>query len=136
MDMQVRKLFWTPDGWPVASPERYAWEKNNLVSQTSLIGIWERIVLNYRVMPGYQTEQFSPDLQVSLKLTIDAAGTLNGDASNKWSYSAPWLQLSWSNGTIENLFVQKGRDWENKIDSCLIFTGLNNKGVAVWGKSN
>ncbi|HZL09579.1 MAG TPA: arabinan endo-1,5-alpha-L-arabinosidase [Prolixibacteraceae bacterium] len=136
MDLQVRKLFWTPDGWPVASPERYAWEKSDLVSQTSIPGIWERIVLNYRVVPGYQTEQFSPDLQVSEKLTIDAAGTLNGDASNKWSYTAPWLQLSWSNGTIENLFVQKGRDWENKIDSCLIFTGLNNKGVAVWGKSN
>ncbi|NOY96775.1 MAG: hypothetical protein GXO81_10475 [Chlorobi bacterium] len=24
-------------------------------------------------------------------------------------------------------------DWENK-KSCIVFTGLNNKGTAIWGK--
>lgn len=133
MDLHVRKLFWTSDGWPVASPERYAWEKDSLISQNDLAGGWERIVLNYRVVPGYSAEQTSPDFQISEDLTIAADGTLNGSAASTWTYSAPWLQLKWSNGTTEKVFVQKGRDWENKKNT-IIFTGLNNAGIAVWGK--
>jgi len=133
MDLHVRKLFWTADGWPVASPERYAWEKDSLISQNDVAGNWERIVLNYTVVPGYSAEQTSPDFQLPVDLSIDAGGTLNGNAGDTWSYSAPWLQLKWSNGTTEKVFVQKGRDWENKKNT-IIFTGLNNAGTAVWGK--
>jgi hypothetical protein len=31
------------------------------------------------------------------------------------------------------VFVQKGRDWESKKNS-FVFTGLNQTGVATWGK--
>jgi arabinan endo-1,5-alpha-L-arabinosidase len=133
MDMQVRKLFWTADGWPVASPERYAWEKDSLISQADIVGDWEQIVLGYTVVPGYGTEQSSPDFQTSVNLTIAANGTLNGNAANTWTYNAPWLQLNWSNGFTDKVFVQKGRDWENKKNT-IIFSGLNNLGTAVWGK--
>ncbi|HVW61737.1 MAG TPA: glycoside hydrolase family 43 protein [Puia sp.] len=133
MDLHVRKLFWTPDGWPVASPERYAWEKDSVISQGDLTSGWERVMLNYKVVPGYSAEQISPDFQLPEDLTIAADGTLNGNAANTWTYSAPWLQLKWSNGTTEKVFVQKGRDWENRKNT-IIFTGLNNAGIAVWGK--
>jgi len=66
-------------------------------------------------------------------LTLAADGTLNGSTANTWTYNAPWLQLNWSDGTTEKVFVQKGRDWENKKNT-IIFTGLNNAGIAVWGK--
>ncbi len=134
MNLHVRKLFWTPDGWPVASPERYAWEKDSLIGQADLAGTWERIVLNYNVVPGYGNEQTSPDFQLSTALVIDAGGTLNGNGADTWTYNAPWLQLNWSSGTTEKVFVQKGRDWENKKANSIIFTGLNNVGTAVWGK--
>lgn len=134
MNLHVRKLFWTTDGWPVASPERYAWEKDSLISQADITGAWERIVLNYTVVPGYSLEQLSPDFQLSTDLTIDAAGTLNGNSADTWIYAAPWLQLNWSNGTTEKVYVQKGRDWENKKANSMIFSGLNNVGTAVWGK--
>ncbi|GGA99338.1 arabinan endo-1,5-alpha-L-arabinosidase [Puia dinghuensis] len=133
MDLHVRKLFWTVDGWPVVSPERYAWEDNSLVPQDSLAGSWERIVLNYTVVPGYASTQVSPDMQVSTLITLSADGTAKGPAQGIWSYTAPWLQISWGGGAIEKVFVQKGRDWENK-KSTIIFTGLNNTGTAVWGK--
>ncbi len=74
MDLHVRKLFWTDDGLPVASPERYAWEKDSLISHADLAGNWERIVLNYNVVPGYANEQTSPDFHVSSALTIAADG--------------------------------------------------------------
>lgn len=133
MDLHVRKLFWTTDGWPVVSPERYAWEDNSTVAKDSLVGNWESIVLNYQVVPGYGDQQVSPDMQVATALTIAADGTLNGDAGSKWTYSAPWLQLNWSNGGVYKVFVQKGRDWENQKSS-IIFTGLDNAGTAIWGK--
>lgn len=133
MDLHVRKLFWTDDGWPVASPERYAWEDNATVSIDDIPGTWERIVLDYKIVPGYADEQTSPDMQVAQNITIDAAGTLNSDASSTWSYSKPWLTLKWSGGITEKVFVQAGRDWENKKNT-IIFTGLNNSGIAVWGK--
>ena len=133
MDLHVRKLFWTSDGWPVASPERYAWEKDSLISQADLAGEWEQIILGYNVVPGYSAEQTSPDFQNTINLTISSNGTLNGSASNTWTYSAPWLELKWANGFTDKVFVQKGRDWENKKNT-IMFTGLNNQGTAIWGK--
>lgn len=133
MDLHVRKIFWTADGWPVVSPERYAWEDNSIVAKDSLTGNWEQIILNYQVVPGYADQQTSPDMQVATTLTIAPDGTLNGDAASKWTYTAPWLQLNWSNGTVDKVLVQRGRDWENEKNSYII-TGLDNTGIAVWGK--
>jgi len=133
MDLHVRKLFWMTDGWPVVSPERYAWEGNNLVTQDSLAGSWERIALNYTVVPGYAAEQVNPDLQVSQPVTLAANGTVSGAVQGTWTYSAPWLQVVRAGGGTEKLFVQQGRDWENKKPT-IIFTGLDNTGTAVWGK--
>jgi len=133
MDLHVRKLFWTADGWPVVSPERYAWEDNSVVPKDSLAGSWERIALNYTVVPGYATEQVNPDLQTSQLVSLSANGTVSGAVQGTWTYSAPWLQVVPASGATEKLFVQKGRDWENK-KSTIVFTGLDNTGTAVWGK--
>jgi arabinan endo-1,5-alpha-L-arabinosidase len=105
-----------------------------LISQADVTGEWERIVLNYNIVPGYSLEQVSPDFQTSTSLTIGTDGTLNGNSADTWTYTAPWLEFKWSNGTTEKVFVQKGRDWENKKANSMIFTGLNNVGTAVWGK--
>ncbi|MDU0368816.1 arabinan endo-1,5-alpha-L-arabinosidase [Hymenobacter endophyticus] len=133
MNLHVRKIFWTPSGWPVVSPERYAGEDNSQVAATDLAGDWEQITLNYRVVPGYEVEQNTPDFQTSVPLQLAANGTFNGNASNTWTYAAPYLELRWATGTSAKVFVQKGRDWENK-KSTIIFSGLDNAGIAVWGK--
>jgi len=133
MDLHIRKIFWTGDGWPVVSPERYAWEDNTTVAEDSIIGQWERIKLDYTVVPGFANEQIDPGFQISTNITIDAGGTINGSAVDTWVYTAPWLQLNLGTGSTEKVFVQKGRDWENKKSS-YIFTGLNEMGTAVWGK--
>ena len=130
MDLHVRKLFWTADGWPVASPERYAWEGDSTVGASALTGNWEQIDLNYQVVPGYADQQVSPDFQTSTTLSIAADGTFNGGS---WVYAAPWLTLTYTSGRVDKLFVQPGRDWENK-KSTIIFSGLNNTGTATWGK--
>lgn len=130
MNLHVRKILWTPDGWPVVSPERYAATAQTAVNQSDIVGTWERIELGYRVVPGYANEQLSPDLQIAKPLILNADGTFDGGS---WTFAAPILEMKWANGSTEKLLVERGRDWENKKE-CLVFTGLNEVGTAVWGK--
>jgi arabinan endo-1,5-alpha-L-arabinosidase len=135
MDMHVRKLFWTTDGWPVASPERYANVDQTAVISTDLAGNWEQIVLGYSVVPGYSVEQTDPQMQVAFDLALGADGKINGATANTWSYAAPVLTMSWNNGQfLDKVIVSRERDWENKKTSTIVFTGLNGGGTAIWGK--
>jgi arabinan endo-1,5-alpha-L-arabinosidase len=54
-------------------------------------------------------------------------GNVTGDT---WSYAAAWLMLLWHDGLEERVYIERDRDWENR-KVCLIFSGLNEKGVAV-----
>lgn len=134
MVLHIRKIFWTEDGWPVVSPERYAGIEQTPVETGELVGNWEQIVLGYNVVPGYAEEQISPNFQTSVDLTLDESGSINGDENNSWTFDAPWLELNWNGTWIDKVYVERGRDWENKVDTTLIFTGLNNEGTAIWGK--
>jgi len=134
MDLHVRRIFWTADGWPVVSPERYSNVTQTAIAQADLVGTYEQIVLGYRGVPGYGNEQVSPDFQVAVSLSLSADGKINGDANSTWTYNAPLLQFKWANGYTDNVIVSRERDWENKITSTIVFTGLNNAGTAIWGK--
>jgi arabinan endo-1,5-alpha-L-arabinosidase len=134
MVLHVRQIFWTEDGWPMVSPERFAMVDNAPVTLEELRGTWDRIVFNYNIVPGYSVEQFLPDLQSSSAITLDEAGSINGDIASAWTFTSPKLVLSWADGTIEDVIVHRGRDWENKIDSTLLFTGLNKTGKTIWGR--
>ncbi len=134
MVLHVRKLFWTEDGWPIASPQRYADLPQGSISEADLAGDWERIVFGYNIVPGFADEQTNPDLQIATDLKIGADGTLGDDANSTWSYAAPWLTLNWADGTTEKVHVSFGRDWEKGISSTLVFTGLDEAGTTVWGK--
>lgn len=135
MDLHIRKIFWTTDGWPVVSPERYANTPQNNIAQSDVAGDWEQIVLGYQVVPGYSAEQTSPDLQVAATITLNADGKINGSSANSWTYAVPWLELKWNNGAYtDKVYVSWERDWENKKSATLVFTGLNNVGTAIWGK--
>lgn len=134
MTMHIRSIYWTEDGWPVVSPERYTGLEQTPVAASELAGNWEQIVLGYRVVPGFAEEQRSPDFQQSVPLTLGADGTINGNAANNWTYEAPTLTLNWEGGFVDKVIVKRGSDWENKVMNTLIFTGLNNNGTAIWGK--
>ncbi len=136
MVMHVREIYWTEDGWPLVSPQRYAATPQSPVEQNELFGNWEQIVLNYRVVPGYADEQTIPDLQFATTMQLDASGTIDGNADHAWTYTAPWLSLSWDQGAqTAKVHVARERDWEKKVES-LIFTGLTDDATAIWGKKS
>lgn len=136
MDLHVRKMSWTPDGWPIVSPERYANITQTDIAATELVGNWEHIELDYRIVPGYGNEQTSPDLQVATSISLAADGTFSGATTGTYTYAAPLVKLKLSNGRVETVKVERERDWENKIASTIIFTGLNDQGTAIWGKKH
>lgn len=134
MVLHNRKLHWTTDGWPIASPERFAGVEQTTVTEGELVGNYEQIILGYNVVPGFASTQTSPDFQTAINLTINADGTLNNNEGN-WTYDGDsWLTLSWSNGYTDVVHVDRGRDWENKVESTILFSGLNNDGTAIWAK--
>ena len=117
MDLHVRKIHWTKDGWPIVSPERYAGVEQPDITESDLAGKYEQIILGYQVVPGYADEQTSPDFQTSIALELNSDGSINGDSANSWSYDAPWLTLKWGNGYTDELYAEYGRDWENNKES-------------------
>jgi arabinan endo-1,5-alpha-L-arabinosidase len=134
MDLHVRKISWTPDGWPVVSPERYANVAQTAIATADVAGTYEKITLGYHIVPGYGTEQTNPDFQVATTFKLDAVGTIDGNATDTWTYTSPYITLKYAAGATYKLKVERERDWENKVSSTLIFTGLDNTGTAVWGK--
>ena len=43
MDLHLRRVFFTPDGWPVVSPQRYAGNTDRRFEQADIAGVWEII---------------------------------------------------------------------------------------------
>lgn len=134
MNLHVRKIHWTEDGWPVVSPQRYAGVAAKSINKADLVGNWEFIRLGYKVVPGYAEEQTSPDFQVAQPYTLNIDGSFNNNAANRWDFNAPWLSLTWADGKTAKVWVEYGRDWENKVAETLLWSGLDQEGVALWGK--
>ncbi|WP_273334196.1 arabinan endo-1,5-alpha-L-arabinosidase [Dictyoglomus turgidum] len=126
MYLHIRRMLWTNDGWPVVSPERYAGEIIQEVPQELVIGTWERIVLD-----PYDKVQSQ-----SKRLILQKDGTfVFGDRKGTWEFTSPNnLSLIWRDSNEkENLLVLASWDWENWRPT-LVFTGLNSRGIAIWGK--
>ncbi|MCC9134898.1 arabinan endo-1,5-alpha-L-arabinosidase [Pontibacter silvestris] len=134
MVMHVRKIFWTPDGWPMVSPERYANVEQTPVSTEEIAGDYEQIVLWQPVIPGFGNEQIDPNLSIASITILNSNGTINNDPNNTWTYEAPWLELRWGGVYLDKLYVSRARDWENKIPSTIAMTGFNGEGTAIWLK--
>ena len=128
--LHVRKVFWTKDGWPVASPERYAGEGELKAAQKDIAGTWEYI----------RHERFDDAPVSSADITLEKDGSLQSDTtSGRWSFDKnETLLLEWNlNGEIvqEKVILSAAWDWEN-WKGTLVFTGLDDSGTAVWGKKS
>ena len=137
MDPHVRRLFFTRDGWPVVSPERYAAVKQRKVRKSELNGEWEIIRIREpraerrlqagqilwgegTLLPGEWNESFRKSLTEK-------------SADWKFSESKQLLNLKIGDENIKNLIIFAGHDWERGCET-LLFTGLDSEGRSVWGK--
>jgi arabinan endo-1,5-alpha-L-arabinosidase len=135
MILHTRQIHWTDEGWPMISPQRYAGESESTVTKEELVGSWEYIYFDYRVVPGFADTQTSADFQSSRLVTLHEDGTMGDNPSDQWNYESPWLTLEWKDAERnDKVRVERGRDWENQVDETLLFTGFDEDYFTIWGK--
>lgn len=142
MDLHIRQIFWTEDGWPVLSPERYANTPQPKISRDDLIGEWEIIEIKGNIPQRQleagqvlwgenllrQEEENKPKIIV---LNKDSA--ISGSISGKWSFGGDDTLTLNSSDSVQSLHLFWGQDWENQTQT-ILFTGINSKGYSIWGK--
>jgi arabinan endo-1,5-alpha-L-arabinosidase len=141
MVLHVRQVFWTEDGWPTLSPERYAATAQQQPKEVDLCGDWELITIKGRVperkleagqiMWGENLLKHN-EADSSRILTFHADRSVTGALSGNWKIKGNRLELFVS-GKKQQLHVFLGHDWENEKRT-LLFSGINDQGRSMWGK--
>ncbi len=144
MDLHVREVFWTDDGWPVVSPERYNPVPEKVIGKEDIPGTWEMIRLNEiydstvlwqgQIPPGgwhYDTTLYNNSVFISLL----EGGNTEGSGGEKWDLENNLLILSDQNGKLTKLILSPGWDWENHLET-ITGTGLSEKGTGIWLKKS
>lgn len=142
MTLHVRQVFFTRDGWPVVSPERYAGTKPRRFHSSELTGKWEIIRIREpqpersldagQILPG-QGQLLNSEWNISSHFIFSENGNLNNGGSWSFAEKEQSLNLGIDGEKIENLIVFAGHDWENERET-ILFTGLDSEGRSVWGK--
>lgn len=143
MDLHVRKVFWTPSGWPVVSPERYDAIPQSSITKKDIVGNWEQINLHTikdtvklwqgQIPPGgwhYDTTEFDN----SALRTFLSSGKIEGKNNLSWKLKGNDLNIIDSGKKDTTvLIVSDGWDWENHRRT-IVYTGLASDGFSIWGK--
>lgn len=127
--MHVRKIVWSKDGWPMASPERYAGEVEQTIEEQAIVGEWEVIVQDKNINTIIPSSQYTFKNNGKIK-NEEKLGTWNLTEENI-------ITLTLLNNDGEEVEYQgkvlPAWDWENN-KATLIFTAIDKTGVAIWGK--
>ena len=122
---QVRKIFWTPDGWPLISAQHYAGEQNQEITAEDIAGRYERITLTPSLPQGVQTA-------VPMKLRADGyyeCCSIQGT----WKYIGN-NQIQINYGPHEEICIASVVwDAERHVPTVAL-TGLSGNGIAMWAK--
>lgn len=142
MVLHVRKLFFTPDGWPVVSPQRYAGNGNRPFTKKDITGEWELIRIREstydrqlesgQIMWGEGTLH-EEEWNESFLLQLNPDGTTSDDGRWRYENQNQTMTLTIGGETIRDLYLFSGQDWENQTHT-LLFTGMDDQGRSVWGK--
>lgn len=142
MDLHVRDMYWTSDGWPVVSPERYANTPQQTINENDLIGDWEVLIIEGeapsrdlfagQILWG-ENHLKEGEGNKSEVVTLNKDKSLSGYLNGKWSFDKKNVLTMNISDTKQNIHVFMGQDWENQTQT-ILFTGLNSDGHSVWGK--
>jgi hypothetical protein len=152
--LQVKKILWTEDGWPVISPLVYAGEKEQKIPENMLYGTWDLSSVGETILEDGVTDVSKSgaykgsDLPVhSSQVVLQADGTL-GDNLGTWDYDGDHtVTLNfevdgdednyefYKDGDTMKMYVLTGYD-KDKRESALVMTGTNQDSTASFAKKN
>ncbi len=123
--MQVRKMYWTDDGWPFLSPEPYSGEIDQEIPKDLLEGRYERINLISALPQGIQTA-------VPMKLEDENDYYECCSIQGKWSYENNRVTITYG-PHVDTAHVTAVWDSE-KNQPTIGLCGMSDKGVPFWAK--
>lgn len=152
--LQVKKILWTKDGWPVISPLVYAGEKEQEIPKEMIYGTWDLSSVGHTIMRDDVTDVSKSaaykgtDLPVhSSQIILQPDGTI-GNGIGTWEYDNDYTVTLKFNvdgddtnyefyqmGDTMKLFVMTGYD-KDKRESAIIMTGTDQNGVASFAKKS
>lgn len=125
--LQIRRMFMTPDGWPIVSSQPYAEETFRIARLPVIPGQYERIELRPSIPQG---------ISHAHAMTLHEDGRLEmGSVVGRW-HCLDEYSLEFEYGPIkEFIHVEKGLDVDlNK--STVLLSGLTSQGICTWGKKH
>ena len=142
MVLHLRELFFTPDGWPIVSPQRYAGDERRIVAKKEIAGDWEIIRIREstherqleagQIMWGEGSLE-NEEWNSSYHLRLHSDGTTSNHGSWSFNQKNQTMTFTLDKETIRNLYIFAGHDWEKQTRTILL-TGLDDEGRSVWGK--
>jgi len=131
--LQIRRLYWNSEGWPVASPEVYAGEELQEVDASLIPGGWDYLKFRSTLPQGLTTS-------VRLLLKSDGTGSLADSVPVTWELEATaegdkkatCLVLHYADLT-DRILLTPLWDQENKT-ATLGGTGTDSRQTCLWIK--
>ena len=156
--LQVRKILWNEDGWPVVSPLVYAGEDEQVIPKEMLYGTWDLSSVGHTILESGVTDVSKSgaykgsDLPVlSSEVIVSENGKLansEGSEIGTWEYdddhtlTFTFTQSGstdnyefYEDGDVMKLYVLTGYD-KDKRESAIVLMGTDQNDIAQFGKKN
>lgn len=138
--LDIRKVIWDENSWPLLSPEVYRGEKAQKVDVSEMYGIWDVVVFNYNAC---SSDIFSTENNESFKTTIFPGVAVteknirDGEKLEKLSFAADGdYSFRVTINSVEYK-VYAVAAWDSELScACVVFTGISEDGSTVWGKKS
>ncbi len=145
--LQIRRVIWTEDGWPVASPEPYCGETIQKAQVSDIPGRYELIsfvprlpqamveFVKFEILTPKVTGVSSTRNNWAFRIPHHSQGRVELGGSHRGSWV--WLdermvEVRYPNMTL-HLSALPAWDWENG-EPTMVLLGMDSKGQVVWGK--
>ena len=152
--LQIRKMLWTDEGWPVVSPLTYSGETEQTIPIEMLYGTWDLSSVGQTIFAdgvndvSNRNSIKNVDLPVlSSEIIISPDGTLGGGLGT-WEYDGdhtvtlhftkdgdPENYEFYKNGDTMELYVLTGYDKDQR-ESALVMTGTDQDMITQFAKKN
>lgn len=142
--LQVRKMLFTADGWPVVSPVTYAGEVEQALPKDMLLGTYDLASVGHTKMQGSSVKARNFDLPVvSSKVTLNADGTM-AEGLGTWTFDGDHtVTLTFTkdgdttkdefykNGDVMTMYALFGYD-KDEEDAVVALTGTDENHISQF----
>ena len=129
-EVRVHELFFNEDGWPVASPFRYAPLSKSLPLQAAAVTAADTAG-SYKIIN--HGKDISASIKTSQNIKLNADGTVSGAVTGKWVHKGNNnVAITLDAGGLFSGVLS--RQWNTNASAFVVtFTAQSADGVSLWG---